>query len=176
MSNPLCEEQSDQFIDVYPIPEASFDADGKHLVTASAGSFYQWYLNGNPIDGAINQTYQITESGEYSVEVTNEWDCAAVSDGQMVTFTSVEIVEENGFEIYPNPASDQVRITTPDEGLYHLRMYDSRGKLVMNIPQFRNDASPIDLQNLSQGQYVITITQADSIVHKQTLTITDPSN
>ena len=41
---------------------------------------YQWYLNGNPIDGAISSTYNLLESGSYSIEITTENGCLGNSD------------------------------------------------------------------------------------------------
>ncbi|MBD8084481.1 choice-of-anchor L domain-containing protein [Chryseobacterium caseinilyticum] len=36
----------------------------------AAGSTYQWYLNGNPIQGATGSSYTVTAAGTYSVAVT----------------------------------------------------------------------------------------------------------
>lgn len=45
------------------------------LNAGNAGSTYQWYLNGNIIPGATGQTYTPTQSGIYSVVVTNANNC-----------------------------------------------------------------------------------------------------
>lgn len=44
-------------------------------LTSSTGSTYQWYLNGNPINGATSQTYNATAAGSYAVDVTNADPC-----------------------------------------------------------------------------------------------------
>src|SRR5206468_9213370 len=40
-------------------------------LTSSSTSGNQWYLKGNPIDGATNQNYLATVPGDYTVVVTS---------------------------------------------------------------------------------------------------------
>ena len=48
----------------------TFCQGGSVTLSSSAASGNQWYLNGNPIGGATNQTYSATTSGNYTVIVT----------------------------------------------------------------------------------------------------------
>ncbi len=56
-------------------------------LTASAATSYQWLLNGNPIAGAINQTYDATAAGDYSV-TTVITGCSSTS----TLFTVTELI------------------------------------------------------------------------------------
>ena len=47
-------------------------------LTASTSDSYVWNLNGTPISGATNQTYDATASGVYTVTVTNTDACDGV--------------------------------------------------------------------------------------------------
>jgi hypothetical protein len=47
----------------------TFCAGGSVTLTSSAGNSYQWFLDGNPIGGATNQTYVATASGSYTVAI-----------------------------------------------------------------------------------------------------------
>src|SRR5213078_5083964 len=48
----------------------TFCAGGSVTLTSSSASGNQWFLDGNPIGGATNQTYSATASGNYTVTVT----------------------------------------------------------------------------------------------------------
>jgi hypothetical protein len=55
------------------------------LLTSSSASGNQWYLNGDPIGGATNQTYSATASGNYTVVVTASGCSSAPSTATSVT-------------------------------------------------------------------------------------------
>ncbi len=50
------------------------------VITSTAASSYQWYLNGAMISGATAQTYTATTSGQYYVEVMNSDNCQVPSN------------------------------------------------------------------------------------------------
>lgn len=56
-------------------------------LSSSTGDTYQWYLNGNPINGATSQTYTANAAGTYAVDVTNSNPCngAGMSSNTVVT-------------------------------------------------------------------------------------------
>lgn len=55
------------------------------LTAPEGGVHYQWLLDGDPIDGATDQTYVASVSGLYAVAVTNNFDCERVSSSVTVT-------------------------------------------------------------------------------------------
>jgi hypothetical protein len=70
----------DVTLTVNPIPSAptinagsatTFCQGGSVTLTSSSASGNQWFLNGNPIGGATNQTYSATASGNYTATVTS---------------------------------------------------------------------------------------------------------
>ncbi len=56
----------------------TFCTGGSVTLTSSAASGNQWYLGGNPIGGATNQTYSATATGNYTVVVTAS-GCSSVA-------------------------------------------------------------------------------------------------
>ncbi|MFY7965255.1 MAG: PKD domain-containing protein, partial [Chitinophagaceae bacterium] len=55
------------------------------LLSLPSALSYQWYLNGNPIPGAIAQTYNANASGIYTATVTNAYGCTETTAGITVT-------------------------------------------------------------------------------------------
>ncbi|MBC8053350.1 MAG: VCBS repeat-containing protein [Sphingobacteriaceae bacterium] len=53
-------------------------------MSANTGDSYQWFRNGVAIDGATSQSYSASESGEYTVAVTNAGGCSGTSSATTV--------------------------------------------------------------------------------------------
>lgn len=45
---------------------------------------YQWFIDGNPIPGAVGATYLATQIGDYAVEVTTLLGCVGFSDEEVI--------------------------------------------------------------------------------------------
>lgn len=79
------EETVDTIITINPLPDKpTITRTGNDLenLTSSAPDNNQWYKNGTMLPGETNQEYtpDPDEIAEYSVEVTNEFDCSIMSD------------------------------------------------------------------------------------------------
>ena len=64
---------------------------------AEGATSYQWYKDGEPIDGATTDTYEVTESGAYTVIGVNDDGEGEPSADHVVTITTCE-EPENIFE------------------------------------------------------------------------------
>jgi PKD repeat protein len=64
---------------------STFCQGGNTLLTASAGSSYQWYLNSGLIVGATYASLAVDASGSYEVKVTDAQGCSAISAAVVVT-------------------------------------------------------------------------------------------
>jgi hypothetical protein len=82
---------------ITPSGATTFCAGGNVTLTSSSGTGNQWNLNGSPIGGATNSTYNATASGNYSVTVTDGNNCSATSATTTVTVqpTTVTVVNIN---------------------------------------------------------------------------------
>ncbi|TKB95137.1 immunoglobulin-like domain-containing protein, partial [Pedobacter cryophilus] len=63
---------------------------------ANLGDTYQWYNNGVAISGATNQNYTATQTGSYTVAVTNSGGCSGTSLPTVVTVNDNPVVEITG--------------------------------------------------------------------------------
>ena len=84
-----------------------------------------------------------------------------------------EIVNENGVEIYPNPASDYfyLKIKNSINTEYNIQIFDVLGRIVYN--QYENLISPlkINVENLQNGIYYIDIKQKNKRIISKKLFI-----
>lgn len=86
-ANGCSGESADFVVNLTPQPTVLGDAEGcgSLQVSTQAFSTYQWYRNGNPISGAIGQTYTAYLSGAYHVQVTNASTCVGTAPSRSIT-------------------------------------------------------------------------------------------
>jgi hypothetical protein len=74
---------------ITPGGPTTFCAGGSVTLTSSSATGNQWYLDGNPIGGATNQSYIATASGNYTVVVTQSGCSSAPSAATSVTVNPI---------------------------------------------------------------------------------------
>jgi uncharacterized repeat protein (TIGR01451 family) len=151
VSNDLCDLQQTWAIENNEASIPQFTATGNTISTTASGDL-QWYLNGNAIDGATSSTYEMAQSGNYSVEVTNADGCSAISAQQALTYTGVNENVIDELQVYPNPASDFVTVLTSTPTT--IRIVDVTGKTCLTSASNRLQHH-IDISELSAGVYQI---------------------
>jgi hypothetical protein len=100
-------------VDANP-PQPTVEVNGSTLTCNETGFSYQWYLDGSPITGATSQVFNNADQCEdYHVVITDGNGCSSSSD--MVSCpTSINVVDEGSFIVYPNPTSGQFDILLPN--------------------------------------------------------------
>jgi hypothetical protein len=140
-------------------------------LTSSAASSYQWYLNGNAISGATNQSYVPTESGIYLVKTTDSNGCVFVySTGYDFTYTSNVGINESTFttiQFYPNPSTGMVNMEQTPLTNLRLVIIDLNGNKVLETAE-----TAFDLSSYPNGTYFIRVFSNDSWVSTNKLTLT----
>lgn len=136
------------------LPTPLVQYDGALLSTGSFSS-YQWYLNGNAINGATLFYYTPTQNGNYSVEVTNPAACSAMSPSLNVTNIGIEEINEGFVRIAPNPSNAVIFIEVSTDLLGQtLSIMDLTGRVVL-VELITNSRQSIDLTALTPGNYLV---------------------
>jgi len=157
VNNPLCSEQNEQNVTVNPLPDANFTGDGL-VLTASIGVAYQWYLNGEAIDGATEQTWTALLTGTYSVEVFNEFDCSIISDEILVIVNDIDELDGLSLSIYPNPIAESATLFLgEDGGTYSVQLFSSTGQLVLSFENINDNKLIISRNDITAGTYVLQV-------------------
>jgi uncharacterized repeat protein (TIGR01451 family) len=153
VSNGLCEYTQSWEL-VANAATATFTSNGNTL-SANTANTYQWFLNGNEIPNATSQTFEITQTGNYSVMITDGNGCSAMSENMLMTYTGVGEMIASAISIYPNPANQFVIINTQGEKFATLSIYDIAGRMAISFPNNNSSALTIPLATLEDGYYVL---------------------
>jgi hypothetical protein len=151
------------FLDELPAPMPTIMVTNAVL---STGVFttYQWYFEGSPISGETNQDLTPSADGNYSVSVTNADGCAGMTT-YTVDFTSIAQNSTLQFNIYPNPASDDITIVLDQNTESIVTIRDTKGSIVYESALSDSNAE-INVSDLQNGMYFISITTTDEIKTK----------
>lgn len=153
-------------ITVYQQPSVSISVNGDTLVAYNASS-YQWYRDGVLIPGATNSVYVPTQSGSYTVVVSNANGCTAQSLPVVITVTGVEEIGKETMSVYPNPnATSQWNISVSQHWLGAVcEVFDDLGRLVYQS-EIRNERSLVEL-NVASGVYMMKVSKAGKSVSQK---------
>lgn len=136
--------------------------EGDVISTTAVADFYQWYNDGEIIEGEVTESMIVKNSGVYSVLITTN-TCDATSENIVVEILGIKDLEEIGIEIYPNPVIDLLTINSNRLKINSILMYDTKGIEILRL----EDSIPteINMGNIKKGIYIINIA-----VDNQTIT------
>lgn len=130
-------------------------------LTSSNGSSYQWYLNGNPINGATSQSYSVTAAGSYAVDVTNADPCDG-SGMSAATVITVNTAPTAAFTYSWNNTTVVFNNTSSGGTIYSWDFGDQSGSSAQN---------PAHVY-ITNGTYTVTLIVTNSSGCNDTITST----
>jgi PKD repeat protein len=98
------------FITVYPTPPFPTITQNGNTLTSSIATGYQWQFNSVDIPGATNQSYNVTQSGYYTVFITDQHGCVSFSTTYVLLVGIDEVNDDDQVLIYPNPTAGSFTI------------------------------------------------------------------
>ncbi len=160
-----CSGTAQVTISVNPLPAGpNVTQDSIYLIT-DISTGIQWYLDGNILSGETNDTliYANYANGNYTAVYTDVNGCMSdtsqsVNPNGSVVVVDVGIEENNLIEvtIYPNPSVDIVNINL-NTNINVIYVYDLNGKLILTKNGNNQQKQTINLSNLPQGNYLLSI-------------------
>jgi len=139
------------------LPDATVTFNGGTL-TAVEGYSYQWLdcNNGDsPVTGAVGVVFTPQQNGSYAVAVTNEHGCTVTSTCYLISNVGVEQQEMKKLSVYPNPASESVRISNVPK-YARIVVRDMTGRIVFENPKAK-ETETIGLALFRNGVYLVEI-------------------
>ncbi len=141
-------------------PNAQITATGNTFTASPVGAGYTfiWYLDGQIIQSANNNTYIPTESGNYSVVITNDNFCRGSSAQTNFIYNGIDETDAEVFSVSPNPnATGSLHVVTGSSLIgAELKIFDLTGKLI-HQSLITNHQSSINTAPYSKGVYLISI-------------------
>ena len=149
------------------LPKPVISASGG-ILTSSATSGNQWYLNNVLIPGAVSTTFQPSSSGNYTVQQMFNSCVSPMSNAFNFVTTGVnDPVLVRSISIYPNPVSSTVWIKNKDGRKLNILIVDSWGRILTTM-QTRQSDNEINLRAVSSGVYTILI---EDVTSRKTLRV-----
>ena len=144
------------------------------LSTSTEGESYQWFLNGEIIEGAIEPILTLLETGTYELQVTFVNGCVSSSgpieiDNLVLSANTIE--QLTSMNVQPNPAEDFLTLSLETEGFeeFDLKITDIAGKVfytqalaVSGKAEFK-----IDLQTFPNGVYLLMLSDGQATQTQQ---------
>ncbi len=137
--------------------------------TQSPNNMYQWYKDGEIIDGATERNLTITNAGADDIGVYNCFVTNSIVTGMTlrknnITLSvtlSTEAFASAGITTYPIPAQEQLTIALGDlSGLQvNATIYDLLGNQVLTQAGIQNNET-IDITTLASGSYILQLEES----------------
>lgn len=105
------------------------------VANSGTGLTYQWYLNGNIINGATNQNYEANSNGSYTVQVTLNGNCSSLSNASVVQVNPnpTALITHNGATTFCSGSSV---VLTGNSGNYNYTWYVDGNNQFSNTSSF----------------------------------------
>lgn len=142
---------------IVPTPVISIDANNKLMSSVANGN--QWYLNGNIIIGATAQTYQPTQSGNYTVSDTLNGCTSDLSTPYNFIITGIISLGNNQYvKLFPNPVKNELNLNWNINGmpLLNIEITDLNGRQLL-VRKNISSGTTVDVSQFAQGIYFMKI-------------------
>ncbi|MBI2281988.1 MAG: T9SS type A sorting domain-containing protein [Bacteroidetes bacterium] len=131
------------------------------LIANETGANYQWLDCNNSftiINGATTQSYIVPINGNYAVEITKN-TCVDTSSCVNVLVTGLNVLEETGMRIYPNPINNQFIIELTDYSVdTKITITSIEGKIVYSNTSIPSRKIVLNATDWAKGVYTIKLT------------------
>lgn len=143
-------------IEVDVVPVATITQTSTTTLEASLANSYQWFLDGEAIEGGTERELIITSIGSYTVEVTRG-TCSNVSD-EFVNADPLHVYEELALEFYPNPVTDILNVNFNETiSNINIYIYDISGARVLTRFISSSNSLKLNVDGLNKGVYNLVI-------------------
>jgi hypothetical protein len=165
-----CKNSASSTITVLEIPEKPVISLGGKTLISSLGFKYEWYKDGNLVEGETGQYHTPTASGYFTVIVIGENGCKSdMSEPFYFDITDVKDSDySDNIKIYPNPANDEIVIEFAENIAFSsIIVFDILGRnMNCKLTQISLNNFKIKTNDFESGIYFINIVDSGNIIRK----------
>ena len=127
---------------------------------------YQWLDEQlNPISGETSNEFFPTQSGEYSVEVTDANGCTMISFAISFNYTSISEGDDYLLNIYPNPTSSFIYIDEAAK-VSEVEIFNALGdKVLHHTNEMSANQLKFNLANKTRGIYFVKVIRGNELIN-----------
>jgi hypothetical protein len=151
-----CSTNKTVTVNVNPLPATPVVSQVGNDLSSTTATSYQWYLNGGLIGGATAQLYTPSQTGSYTVEITDGNGCSSTSAPFSFVLTGMEDnYEAVQCSIYPNPSTGLIHLegSIVENNIFELEIFNTFGKRVLQLA----NCKIVDMSQFANGMYFIII-------------------
>lgn len=168
ITNDICVTESEVVkVTVNPNPSVKLSLTKKDTtiykgdvlnLKATGATSYEWNTKSN------KDTINIKNAGIYKVTGTNQYGCSSsdsVKVSVKVKTTGITDLASDKFQVYPNPASNNVYISLANFTNSSVRIYDLIGNEVFH-QVINTEVTEVPVNQFAKGMYLVKIENANS--------------
>jgi hypothetical protein len=158
-----------------PTAAGSFTTAGNVVTfanTSTGATSYSWDFGDFTNSSATAPAHAYAANGNYSVVLTAiNGNCSSTATFEIAIEVGIEEANKISFEVYPNPASEQVIVAFENNTSASLHILDATGRLVytQQINEVGAMLLPVDVSELASGSYTVQLINANQVGVKHLL-------
>jgi hypothetical protein len=158
-----------------PTAAGSFTTAGNVVTfanTSTGATSYSWDFGDFTNSSAMAPTHAYAANGTYSVVLTAiNGNCTSTATFEISIEVGMEETQAINFEVYPNPATEQVLVAFENNSTGTLNILDATGRLVYTktCNEVGSVLLPVDVSMLSSGSYTVQLINAEQVGVKRLL-------
>jgi PKD repeat protein len=151
------------YITVYPTPPFPAITQNGYTLTSSPAISYQWQFNSVDIPGATSQSYDVQQSGYYTVFITDQNGCVSST----TTYILIDGIEDvnSGADVlvYPNPSNGNFIVDLLNSQIgdvLKIKIYNTLGQEIFSSEEKITSAQwkkEIHMSSTPQGVYFLGV-------------------
>ncbi len=158
-----------------PTAAGSFTTAGNVVTfanTSTGATSYSWDFGDFTNSSAMAPAHAYAANGTYTVVLTAiNGNCTSTVTFEISIEVGMEETQAINFEVYPNPAAEQVLVAFENNSAGTLNILDATGRLVytQTFNEVGSVVLPVNVSMLSSGSYTVQLINAEQVGVKRLL-------